>query len=585
MALRVLCIDCEPETVAALNRDGFATVNVELGYRTGKRRFVTPPHEFDLMVCDLKKPACFDSLDWGPGRNDNFHCKLVERLSDEAYLRDGELQYKHRIIQEGQLPKIIPGTFGPDDILQAIKEGGVPFLLFLNDEWVKRVGYGFPNYFNLSWRFRRTVATQIKIDALLTDRLPELGRTVRISLPLQNAIAEGPRPRTRFLSLTSSSLVTNSVKDVFGQVISVGAGNIWLLPSFDDNVLAIARVAANLSAFRAPVTAIMAAQAVAPPAPTFHPVPSRPMEAAAAVPRLPTAVAVKADEPSIGPNNRTVFVIHGRDDRLRTGMFDFLRSLDLKPLEWSEAITLTGKASPYVGEILDAAFSNAQAVVVLLTPDDEARLRAALHGPAEPSHETNLTPQARPNVLFEAGMAMARDPDRTILVEIGDLRPFSDIGGRHTIRMDNSTQKRQALALRLQSAGCAVNLKGTDWQTDGDLSPPAFDKNAAQPSQSKKAPSNDPKSEASKPELSKFQRIVISPVSRSTSHAEYTLEKVDEVGVLVRLTNGMSVRIPQADYIESWDDATEKPTLILTRKYFQGYFPGHESAKEYFLPR
>jgi len=172
------------------------------------------------------------------------------------------------------------------------------------------------------------------------------------------------------------------------------------------------------------------------------------------------------------PDSRKVFVIHGRDERLRKGMFDFLRSLDLAPLEWSEAVALTQKAAPYVGEILDAAFSHAQAVVVILSPDDEARLRTQLHGADEPSHERNLTPQARPNVLFEAGMAMARHPERTVLAELGKLRPFSDVGGRHTIRMDNSTQKRQDLAQRLQQAGCPVNLKGIDWQSAGDLIPP-----------------------------------------------------------------------------------------------------------------
>jgi hypothetical protein len=36
---------------------------------------------------------------------------------------------------------------------------------------------------------------------------------------------------------------------------------------------------------------------------------------------------------------------------------------------------MTGKGSPYIGEVLDAAFSNAQAVVVVLTGDDFARLR------------------------------------------------------------------------------------------------------------------------------------------------------------------------------------------------------------------
>ncbi|HWW17188.1 MAG TPA: nucleotide-binding protein [Candidatus Saccharimonadales bacterium] len=166
-----------------------------------------------------------------------------------------------------------------------------------------------------------------------------------------------------------------------------------------------------------------------------------------------------------------VFVIHGRDLRLRDGMFTFLRSISLEPIEWIEAVNLTGKSAPYVGEVLDAAFSKAQAVVVMLTGDDEARLRAQFRKVGEPAHETELTPQARPNVLFEAGMAMARNPERTVLVEFGHLRPFSDIGGRHTVRMDNSTEKRQELALRLQKAGCTVSLAGTDWHTAGDLKP------------------------------------------------------------------------------------------------------------------
>lgn len=171
-------------------------------------------------------------------------------------------------------------------------------------------------------------------------------------------------------------------------------------------------------------------------------------------------------------SSRDVFVIHGRDERLRAGMFEFLRSLGLNPMEWSHAVELTGKGAPYVGEVLDAAFSNAQAVVVLLTPDDLARLRPELCGTTEPGHELSFTPQARPNVLFEAGMSMARNPDQTIMVEIGKLRPFSDVGGRHTLRMDNSAKRRNELAVRLKTAGCPVNLSGTDWQTAGDLRAP-----------------------------------------------------------------------------------------------------------------
>ena len=168
-------------------------------------------------------------------------------------------------------------------------------------------------------------------------------------------------------------------------------------------------------------------------------------------------------------DNRNVFVVYGRNGAARDAMFQYLREIDLHPLEWSEAVTATGKPSPYIGEILDAAFSKARAVVVLFTPDDEARLREKLRRDNDPPHETELTGQARPNVLFEAGMAMGRYPDRTVLVEVGSLRKFSDIDGLHVVRMDSSSQRRQELAQRLRTAGCPVKLDGTDWHDAGDF--------------------------------------------------------------------------------------------------------------------
>ena len=166
---------------------------------------------------------------------------------------------------------------------------------------------------------------------------------------------------------------------------------------------------------------------------------------------------------------RDIFVVHGRNEKARAALFECLRSIRLYPVEWSEAVQATGKASPYIGDILNAAFSRAHAVVVLLTPDDEARLKEPWRGENEPPHEVELSGQARPNVLFEAGMAMGRDEDRTVLVEIGHIRPFSDIAGRHTVRLDNTSQRRQQLAKRLETAGCPVNLDGTEWHSAGDF--------------------------------------------------------------------------------------------------------------------
>lgn len=169
------------------------------------------------------------------------------------------------------------------------------------------------------------------------------------------------------------------------------------------------------------------------------------------------------------PDTRAVFVVHGRNLAARDAMFEFLRAMGLVPIEWSQAVSATGRPSPYIGEVLKAAFGRAQAVLVLMTPDDEAHLRDFLHGAGEPPHETQLTPQARANVLFEAGMAMAWDENRTVLVELGQCRPFSDLGGRHVLRLDGSSQRRQELAQRLASTGLAVDLTGTGWHTAGDF--------------------------------------------------------------------------------------------------------------------
>lgn len=164
-----------------------------------------------------------------------------------------------------------------------------------------------------------------------------------------------------------------------------------------------------------------------------------------------------------------VFVVHGRNVKVRDAMFTFLRSLGLKPMEWDQAVHLSDHATPYVGDVLEAAFGSAQASVILFTGDDEARLRAEFLREADPPHERDLTPQARPNVLFEAGMAFATHDKRTILVEFGELRPFSDVWGRHVIRFDGSPEKRATLRSRLISSGCAVEEHGADWLTAGDF--------------------------------------------------------------------------------------------------------------------
>jgi hypothetical protein len=141
----------------------------------------------------------------------------------------------------------------------------------------------------------------------------------------------------------------------------------------------------------------------------------------------------------------------------------------LNPLEWEMALARTKKGAPYIGEVLDAAFAEVGAVIVLLTPDDEARLNPAFWKESDGPEERELTGQARANVIFEAGMAFGRHEDRTILVQVGSIRPFSDVGGRHVIRLSNEIGTRQSLANRLRTIGCAVDQTGTDWHREGDF--------------------------------------------------------------------------------------------------------------------
>jgi predicted nucleotide-binding protein len=119
-------------------------------------------------------------------------------------------------------------------------------------------------------------------------------------------------------------------------------------------------------------------------------------------------------------------------------------------------------------DVVHAGMTNAQAVVVVMTAEDRAGLLPELAKTDADRADTQLQGQPRENVLFEAGMAIARGPKRTILVFVGDVRFPSDLAGRHVVRLDNSTRTRQDLRRRLETAGCLVKPTD-DWLTHGAL--------------------------------------------------------------------------------------------------------------------
>lgn len=181
--------------------------------------------------------------------------------------------------------------------------------------------------------------------------------------------------------------------------------------------------------------------------------------------------AAKSSVPGRTRKGKTVFVVHGRDSELRKSMFAFLRALGLEPIEFNKAVNKAvkggGGGSPHVSNIVSKGLRDADAVIVLLSPDDVGKLKKQFQKPNDPTYEVALTGQPRANVLFEAGIALGVKPEVTVLVQVGEIRPFSDIGGMHIVHLHDGAEARQELAGRLEAMNLAVDASGTEWYGAG----------------------------------------------------------------------------------------------------------------------
>jgi predicted nucleotide-binding protein len=179
------------------------------------------------------------------------------------------------------------------------------------------------------------------------------------------------------------------------------------------------------------------------------------------------------DKKAVKTKENTVFVVHGRDSKLRDSMYEFLGALGLKAQEWGHAIRAArGRGgNPYVNDAVTKIMDQAQAIVVLLTPDDEVKLKAQFVVPSERLAESTARGQARPNVIFETGIAIGAHHKKTVIVQAGDVKQFTDIGGMHILRMTGSDSSRHQLANRLRDLGCTIDTDGDHWLRAGDFQP------------------------------------------------------------------------------------------------------------------
>ena len=185
--------------------------------------------------------------------------------------------------------------------------------------------------------------------------------------------------------------------------------------------------------------------------------------------RHPIPRKTKAPGPT---RNNSIFVVHGRDHKLTEDMYAFLRAIGINPMEWNDAIKAAkGGANPIVGDIIHEAMKKVQGVMVLLSSDEDARLKAKFSTERDKKNNLHkLDGQPRPNVIFEAGMALGAHSAKTILVQVGYIREISDIAGKHMAHLDDSAPSRKSLALRLQDKlKFKVNLTGDTWLSVGNF--------------------------------------------------------------------------------------------------------------------
>jgi hypothetical protein len=253
----VLCIDCEPETAAAIRADGHKVDSGSIGYSSGVVNQPYDPRVYDAVICDLRRPVCYNNELWlSAGQAP---ASYSERTAPgEAYRRiSGRLVPTFQLIRRVHMRVAAGRHFGGEDVLDAVTGFDRQMLLFLNPEWIRHLGEEFPDWVALAWKFQKANARKATPDAALKAVLPEVDLSLPVRLPLREQIVAGPLARSvaeiswdfellsgfekRSSGARSRSIIGSQTGQSFGQLVRTnpsGRGAIWALPCFSDNALA-----------------------------------------------------------------------------------------------------------------------------------------------------------------------------------------------------------------------------------------------------------------------------------------------------------------------------------------------------------
>lgn len=162
-----------------------------------------------------------------------------------------------------------------------------------------------------------------------------------------------------------------------------------------------------------------------------------------------------------------LFLAHGWDSKTIGKVKAILSELGISTVEWEELVERLGVATPTTFDVIHKAIVKDQMVcLVLFTPDEEVKTADHIQqrtrkGPGLITKDF----QARPNVVLEAGMALALNQDRTVILEVGEHRSLSNLEGLNVVRSQSrGWVKNLAVRLRL-----AFKAAGTDLQVSREL--------------------------------------------------------------------------------------------------------------------
>ncbi len=152
----------------------------------------------------------------------------------------------------------------------------------------------------------------------------------------------------------------------------------------------------------------------------------------------------KQESPSVTTNNNQIFIVHGRDDALKTSVARLIEKLDLRAIILHEQAnsgkTLIEKFEGYA----DVGFA-----VILLTPDDVGGLAG----------EVVSNSRARQNVIFEHGYFYGKlGRGRVCAIYMEGIELPSDLSGILYIKFDEGGLWKYQLAKEIQAAGLNVDL-------------------------------------------------------------------------------------------------------------------------------